>query len=124
MATAKPIASTPRHSPAGALGGRRVRNLALLCGVVAIVLLAWFWRPLKVRALTSASYGARLGCSCRYIEGRNLAACRRDSATGMRLVSLSEDTQAKRVTASVPLLARQTATYQAGSGCMLEKWAD
>lgn len=124
MATAKPIASTSPHSPAWRPTRRWLRNLALLCGLLIIVLLAWFWQPLKTRALTNASYGARLGCSCRYIERRSFDACRHDLAADTRFVSLSEDIRAKSVTASVPLLARQTATYQAGPGCLLEKWAD
>jgi hypothetical protein len=40
----------------------------------------------------------------------------------MSLVRLSEDDRAKSVTASVPLLASETATYREGFGCVLEKW--
>ena len=118
MATAKPIASTPRLGPRR----RRGRTLAFALTVLAIGLLAWFWRPLNSYAMTGASVGARLGCSCRYVEGRALGACRDDFEHGMGLVRLSEDEQARSVTASFPLLARQTATFRAGQGCLLEKW--
>lgn len=42
---------------------------------------------------------------------------------GMELVTLSEDTGARSVTARFPLLARQTATYREGWGCIGEKWS-
>jgi hypothetical protein len=116
MATAKPIASTPPR--------RRKRQLALLVAVVALAALAWFWQPLNSRAMTGASYGARVACSCRHIEGRSLGDCRKDFEPGMELVRLSEDEEARSVTASFPLLASQTAIYRPGEGCMLEKWSD
>ena len=118
MATVKPIASTAGSRP----GRRRGRTLALALAVLAIGLLAWFWRPLNAYAMTGASVGARLGCSCRYVEGRPLRDCRDDFERGMGMVRLSEDEQARSVTASFPLLARQTATFRAGQGCVLEKW--
>jgi hypothetical protein len=42
----------------------------------------------------------------------------------MGLVSLSEDPGKKSVTAKFPLLARQTAFYREGEGCVLEPWAN
>lgn len=91
-----------------------------LAGVVA---LGWlFWTPVLGRALTGASYGARVACSCRFEGGRPLGDCRKDFEDGMGLVTLSEDVDAKSVTASFPLLARQTATYREGWGCVLEPW--
>ena len=119
MATAKPITSTtPPRSPRG----RRARKLWLLIPIAAIAALAWFWRPLNFYAETGASYGARVACSCRYVEGRALGACRKDFEPGMELVRVSEDEAARSVTASFPLLARQPATFREGEGCVLEKW--
>jgi hypothetical protein len=89
---------------------------------VAVAALAWFWRPLHSQAVTGASYGARVACSCRYIEGRPLDNCRKDAEPGMALVHLSEDEATRSVTASFPLLSRQTATFREGEGCVLEKW--
>ena len=121
MATAKPIASTsPRRSPRG----RRARKLWLLVAIVAVAALAWFWHPLNSYAETGTSYGARVACSCRYVEGRALGECRKDFEPGMELVRLSEDEAARSVTATLPLLAYQTATFREGEGCVLEKWGD
>jgi hypothetical protein len=116
MATAKQTTFlTPR---------RRARRIALLVALAAVLALAWFWHPVTSYARTGAAYGARIGCSCRYIEGRGLADCRKDFEPGMDLVTLSEDSAAKSVTARFPLLATQTATFHEGAGCVLEKWRD
>ncbi len=90
--------------------------------LVMLALAAWKGPRLRADAVTGASFGARVACSCRYIEGRPLASCKKDFEPGMELVMLSEDSTAKSITARFPLLASQTATYQAGAGCVLEKW--
>ena len=116
MATAKPIIAQPRR--------RRWLKVLLITAIVAALALAWFWRPLRANARTAASYGAHVACSCRYIGGRSLADCRKDFEPGMGPVTLSEDVEAKSVTARYLLLARQTATFRQGQGCMLEPWND
>jgi hypothetical protein len=117
MATAEPTASTPSRR-------RPWRSVALLLAAALVAAFAWFRQPLHSYALTGAAYGARVGCSCRFVEGRSLGDCRKDFERGMELVRLSEDGAAKSVTASFPLLAHQTASYREGQGCMLEKWAE
>jgi hypothetical protein len=84
MATAKPIASTPKR--------RNWRfRLLLLLALAAGAALIWFWRSLNAYAMTGASYGAHVACSCRYIAGRSLDQCLDDFEPGMELVRLSED---------------------------------
>jgi hypothetical protein len=73
-------------------------------------------------AVTGTAYGARVGCSCRFAGGRDLADCEKDFESGMELVRLSEDEDAKSVTASIPLVRSQTATFREGYGCVLEDW--
>jgi hypothetical protein len=112
------MAFTPPHRR------RRWRRLALLPLAIAAALLAWFRQPLDAHAVTAASYGARIGCSCRFIAGRALGDCRKDFEPGMALVRLSEDTAAGSVTASFALFRHQTAFFRRGEGCVLEQWAD
>lgn len=117
MATANPSLRRPRRSG-------RPRRLVLVLAVAVLVLGALFWSPLHERALAGASFGARIGCSCRYVEGRPLGDCRKDFEPGMALVLLSADEETSSVTARVPLLARQTASFVSGRGCALEPWQD
>ena len=42
----------------------------------------------------------------------------------MESISLTEDVQAKSVTASIPLIASDTASYREGYGCVLDEWRD
>ena len=100
------------------------RRSRIVLGLVALlaVAVAWGWRPLTAQAEAGTAFGARVGCSCRHIAGRELADCEKDFLEGMGLVSLSEDADEKTVTASVPLVASTTATYRAGWGCVLEPY--
>ncbi|MCB2079307.1 MAG: hypothetical protein KDE55_16625 [Novosphingobium sp.] len=100
----------------------RWRAIALLALVVLLAGYAWYRTALREDALAAASYGARIGCSCRFVAGRDLSSCKADFEPGMGLVRLSEDAEAGSVTASVPLLSSQTATYREGEGCRLEPW--
>jgi hypothetical protein len=90
--------------------------------MVLFVALALAWGTLRDRADLGTAYGARLACACRYVAGRPLGDCRDDFEPGMGLVMLSEDAATKTVTARVPLLARDSATFRDGWGCQLEKW--
>ncbi|MGB3740056.1 MAG: hypothetical protein WA948_11990 [Pontixanthobacter sp.] len=84
---------------------------------------AWLYRaPIAGYTGAGAAYSARVACSCRYIGGRDLDDCAKDKLAGMELVMLSEDTQAKSVTARFPLIASETATYRKGYGCVLQEW--
>ena len=100
------------------------RRPRILLGLAAILAgLGWYFGPgLIDRAEAGTAYGARVACSCRFVGGRGLEDCRKDFEPGMEPVSLSEDAEARSVTASVPLLASQTATYREGYGCVLDKW--
>ncbi|MEO5587809.1 MAG: hypothetical protein ABIQ81_08990 [Novosphingobium sp.] len=116
MATAKPH-PIPQ-------GRRRTRKLVVIVVILAGLVLAAFWPTVRGYAGAGAAVGARVGCSCRYLGGRELSDCRKDFEPGMGLVVLSEDAAAKSVTARVPLLSRETAFFREGEGCMLERWPD
>ena len=117
MATVNPSAAHPA-------GPRRWRRILFFAVVVLAALLALFWKPIIGYAQVGTSYGARVACSCHYVGGRSLTDCRKDFESGMELVMLSADEEAKSVTARFPLLASQTATFREGEGCRLEKWED
>jgi hypothetical protein len=65
-------------------------------------------------------YAARVACGCRYIGNRPLADCRKDFEPGMEQIRLSENAATKTITASVPLIASRSATYDDVLGCQPE----
>jgi len=79
----------------------------------------WKFPSFKAQAELGSAYAARVGCSCRYVQGRNLESCQSDFEPGMEMVSLSEDPATKTVTGSVPLLASRSARYAGANGCLL-----
>lgn len=89
--------------------------LAVLLAIFAI----WKFPSFKAEAELGSAYAARVGCSCRYVEGRSLDSCQSDFVPGMEMISLSEDPVTKTVTGSVPLLASRSARYAGATGCLL-----
>jgi hypothetical protein len=88
---------------------------------IAGVMLLWLvlsFGEIRGQARLGASYAAHVACSCRYIEGRPLSSCYKDFEPGMGLVSLTDDPPARRVTASVPLLAHAAAERRGDFGCI------
>ena len=79
----------------------------------------WKFPSFKAQAELGSAYAARVGCSCRYVQGRSLESCQSDFEPGMEMVSLSEDPATKTVTGSVPLLASRSARLAGASGCLL-----
>ncbi|MFM2098522.1 MAG: hypothetical protein RLZZ366_61 [Pseudomonadota bacterium] len=65
-------------------------------------------------------YAARVACGCRYIGNRPIGDCRKDFEPGMEPIMLSDDPATKTVTASVPLIASRSATYDPVLGCQPE----
>ena len=97
--------------------------LVLVAAIAAIAAGLWFNRvPIAGYANVGTSYAARVACSCRFVAGRSLEDCEKDKLGGMELVSLSDDAEARSVTATFPLVTANTATYREGYGCVLEKW--
>ena len=94
--------------------------LALAAAALPLVLLAWNWSVLRAKAQVGAGFGARVTCSCRYVEGRSMESCKGDKEPGMWAVSLKDLPETRSVSAAVPLLASRIARYQPGWGCLLE----
>ncbi len=101
------------------------RSWALIAIVFVAAGAALFYvygRPLVGTAEAATAYSARVACSCRFVAERDLSDCNKDKLEGMEWVSLSEDAEARSVTASIPLLASDTATLRDGYGCVLQPW--
>jgi len=111
-------ATSPKTANAPRSRLRTARNIALGILAVIMLLLVWNWSSIKGQARVGAAYGAHITCSCRYIEGRDMASCETDKEAGMELVGLSDDPENKRVTASVPFLAEAVAERRGAFGCV------
>lgn len=104
-------------------GGQSRRGGGLSWPLVLLVLFAgfliWKFPSFKAQAELGSAYAARIGCSCRYVQGRDLDSCQSDFEPGMGMVSISEDPATRTITGSVPLLASRSARYAGASGCLL-----
>lgn len=121
--TPEPPATDILERPKNGAGPRRGlswKAVAILLALLLIAFVAWNYSSWQKQADVGAAYGARVGCSCRFVQGRDLASCESDFEPGMEMVSLSEDIDKKRVTASVPLLASHSAHFAGDTGCLLE----
>ena len=93
--------------------------------VLLLLLLIGGWLALKSsstgkRAELGAGYIAHVVCSCRYVGNRDMASCRTDFEPGTEIVGVEDDTVRRRITASVPLLAKRMATFDPEFGCALD----
>jgi hypothetical protein len=110
-ATPNPTHKAPRNK-------WRTAKIALIAALVLILLLLMFnFATLKGYARLGTGYAAHVTCSCRYIEGRDMESCANDAEAGMEIVSVSDDPENKRVTASVPFLANAAAELRGEFGC-------
>ena len=95
---------------------------------VALVLLAvggtaWLLPDLKRMAAVGAGFVARQGCSCVFVAGRGLEACRADMLPEMERIraELVDGPDGPGLRAWVPLLADRTALFRdLQSGCTLQ----
>ena len=121
MATANQPLSPAVRPPRKRRGWRwLIALVALLAGALAVL----FGGDVMGKARAGAAFGARMGCSCHYLAGRPLGECRADFEPGMRLVLLIDNAESRTVTARVPFLARDSATFLPGEGCVLQPWTD
>ncbi|NJS15028.1 MAG: hypothetical protein HC788_10955 [Sphingopyxis sp.] len=86
--------------------------------ILIVALAIWYYPSLKAQAEIGSSYAARIGCSCRYVQGRDLESCKTDFEPGMEIISVSDDPETQTVTGSVPLLASRSARFADASGCV------
>ncbi|MFT5330014.1 MAG: hypothetical protein ACI9KA_001091 [Parasphingorhabdus sp.] len=87
--------------------------------LILIAVLAYNYAPIKGQLNIGTAYGARVACSCHYVEGRDIEDCQKDFEPGMELIGLSVDEERKRVTASALMIESATAEFREGWGCMM-----
>ena len=97
------------------------RTVAIVAALGLLALLGIRGPDWVARAQVAAGYSARLACACHYVEGRGWEGCRDDLADErmLRLVALADDPARRTVTASVPLVARRSARFEPGTGCVM-----
>lgn len=101
-------------------GRRKMNYLIAVAAMLLLILGGWTAFSLRGRAALGAAYGARMACSCRYVEGRAMGSCQDDREPGMAMVRLADRPDERAVDASVPLLAYRTARFRPGWGCLLD----
>jgi hypothetical protein len=111
-------ATSPLRTKAPSGKWRTVRRIFFGLLVLLALLVVWNWSSIKGQARVGAAYGAHIACSCRYVEGRDMASCESDKEVGMGIVSLSDDPEHKRMYASVPFLAKAVAERRGAFGCV------
>ena len=89
----------------------------LLVLLIAVIVYAMRMKPTIELGVGDGAHGV---CSCRYIGGRDMESCYNDYEPGMEMISMTDDPEERRVTASVPLLATRSAQFREGLGCVLE----
>lgn len=117
--------SAPETPPPAPPPARRRRWL-IWGPVLALCLAAGAWLGLRYsttgkQAELAAGYVAHVTCSCRFIGRRDMASCDTDREPGTEIVQVSEDNKERSITATVPFLARRTATFDPEYGCSLDK---
>lgn len=106
----------------------RVRPSAfsLVFRAIAVLVVAgfagayFFGAPIAGYGDAGSAYAAKATCSCRYVAERGMASCESDLPSNMWAIWLSDDEAERSVTARVPLVASDTATWREGYGCVLE----
>lgn len=102
---------------------RLARPLLWAAGALAAFYVAISWTSWNRQAAEAAGMGARIACSCRYVEGRGLGDCTQElhGMPWMALVRYADDPKARRITASVPLMTTRAARLKDGFGCLPER---
>lgn len=110
-----------RKQASGTRGFPWLKGLVIIAAL--LLGLGWFFRaPIIGHSELATAHAARNVCSCMHIGGQAEDMCERNFALGNPPVFIGSDAEDRSVTASVPLIASNTATYREGFGCVLEPW--
>ena len=100
-----------------------IAGLALLAVLVGAGVWLRFLDPTLAQARVATGYLAKTVCSCMFVEGQGLEACRADAlldrGEALSRVRIAADARGRRVRASLFPLAFDTASFEEGYGCTL-----
>lgn len=99
--------------------GGKLKWVLLVLAVLIVAGVIYALPAMRAYSQTGAAYSARVVCSCRYIGGRSLEDCEKDLEPGMEVVSFSEAAGSRRIDATVPLMASESAEFREGWGCVM-----
>jgi hypothetical protein len=91
--------------------------IAALILLIAGATLWWVIATRRPQLELGVGYAARVACGCRYIGNRTLSDCRKDFEPGMDAIALSENRATRTITASVPLIASRSVSYDPILAC-------
>lgn len=96
--------------------------LVIAIALLALVggALAYYGPRLRQQGRIGAGFVAKEVCSCIFVGGRELAACRADLRPRAERVRAQVLLPERAVRAWIPLLGEQTARYREGTGCTLD----
>lgn len=114
------MAKTRRRTQSAQRRNWGLFGLTLAVAVGAVILV--YREPIAGNSAAATAYSARVACSCRFVAGRSLEDCEKDLLAGMELVMLSEDEETRTVSATIPFVNSDSASYREGYGCVLETW--
>jgi hypothetical protein len=98
----------------------RWRWVFLTALAVAVIGAGVYVKRIFDQAGVGAAAMAKVACSCVFVDGRDLGACRADDPPGFDGVVVIIDEGAKTATGSVFGLVTRRATYSEAYGCTLE----
>jgi hypothetical protein len=101
---------------------RRVLREAIVATALAALVVSAGFALARIQRLVAigAGYVAKQGCSCVFIGGRTLDACRADMPESMRDIQAELLPEARAVRAWVGALGARTASFRDGTGCTLD----
>jgi hypothetical protein len=104
----------------------RTRIIITALGIATVIAGATgygYVQSMRPQLELGVGYAARVACGCRFIGKRSLVDCGKDFETGMEPIQLTENSAAKSITASVPMIAQRTVRFDADLGCQPEPFA-
>jgi len=94
----------------------------LIAAIVAVVLVAgglYAWRVADQAGVAAAAI-TKVVCSCVFVDGRTLEACRAEDPPGFETIPVAIDMNAKTATATLLRVVTRRAGYNETYGCTLD----